>query len=113
MELCKISDYIVYSSYRETGLPDLLTKSTVRVDKALEMLQHWRANLPPPLCLPDPLTLLPADLFTQASAFEQGPAAMLSGAAEFGTDRACWALHMSCYQVSRHAIMRRTEGVRN
>ncbi|SPQ23514.1 350fac74-ea02-4724-bed3-172135972bed [Thermothielavioides terrestris] len=100
VELCKISNYIVYSSYREAGLPDLLNRATVRVDKVLEMLRKWHENLPPPLRLPDPLTLLPADLFTQASAFgRHDPAVLLSGAAEFGTDRACWALHMSFYQL--------------
>ncbi|KAL2158794.1 hypothetical protein VTH06DRAFT_3986 [Thermothelomyces fergusii] len=100
VELCKISDYIVYSSYREAGLPDLLKKATVRVDKALGMLSRWRENLPPSLQLPaDPLTLIPVDLFTQAASFGQGPAALLSGAASFGYDRACWALHMSYNQL--------------
>lgn len=101
MELCKISDYIVYSSYREAGLPDLLTHATVRVEKALGMLARWRANLPPTLQLPaDPLTLIPVDLFTQAASFGRGPASVLSGAENFGQDRACWALHMSYNQVS-------------
>ncbi|AEO55740.1 hypothetical protein MYCTH_2051009, partial [Thermothelomyces thermophilus ATCC 42464] len=87
-------------SYREAGLPDLLTKATVRVGKALEMLSRWRENLPPSLQLPaDPLTLIPVDLFTQAASFGQGPAALLSGAASFGHDRACWALHMSYNQL--------------
>ncbi|KAK4245124.1 hypothetical protein C7999DRAFT_43314 [Corynascus novoguineensis] len=100
VELCKISDYIVYSSYREAGLPDLLTHATVRVEKALGMLARWRANLPPTLQLPaDPLTLIPVDLFTQAASFGQGPASVLSGAENFGQDRACWALHMSYNQL--------------
>ena len=101
VELCRISDYLVYSNYREAGLPDLLTRATVRVAKALEMLEKWRVSLPRPLQLPaDPLTLIPVDLFTQASSFGQGPAALLSGAVNFGQDRACWALHMSYNQVS-------------
>ena len=105
MELCKISDYIVYSSYREAGLPDLLTNATVRVSKALEMLSKWRKNLPDALRLPsDPLTLIPVDLFTQAASFGQGPASLLTGAASFGQDRACWALHMSYNQVSRQDV---------
>ncbi|KAL2152822.1 hypothetical protein VTH82DRAFT_3977 [Thermothelomyces myriococcoides] len=100
VELCKISDYIVYSSYREAGLPELLRRATVRVDKALAMLDRWQKNLPPSLQLPaDPLTLIPVDLFTQAASFGQGPAALLSGAASFGYDRACWALHMSYNQL--------------
>jgi hypothetical protein len=100
VELCKISDYIVYSSYREAGLPDLLTNATVRVGKALEMLSKWRENLPDALRLPsDPLTLIPVDLFTQAASFGQGPASLLTGAASFGQDRACWALHMSYNQL--------------
>ncbi|KAH6640114.1 hypothetical protein F5144DRAFT_589660 [Chaetomium tenue] len=87
-------------SYREAGLPDLLTKATVRVGKALEMLWKWRDNLPEVLRLPlDPLTLIPADLFTQAASFGQGPASLLTGAASFGQDRACWALHMSYNQL--------------
>ena len=105
VELCKISDYIVYSSYREAGLPDLLTNATVRVGKALEMLDKWRENLPASLQLPsDPLTLIPVDLFTQAASFGQGPDNVLNGASSFGQDRACWALHMSYNQVScKHA----------
>ena len=100
VELCRISDYLVYSNYREAGLPDLLTRATVRVAKALEMLEKWRVGFPLPLQLPaDPLTLIPVDLFTQASSFGQGPAGVLSGAANFGQDRACWALHMSYNQV--------------
>jgi hypothetical protein len=106
VELCRISDYLVYSSYRESGLPDLLTKATVRVAKALEMLGRWRENLPAALQLPaDPLTLVPVDIFTQASSFRQGPAGLLTGAANFGHDRACWSLHMSYNQVSPQASM--------
>ncbi|KAK4119083.1 hypothetical protein N657DRAFT_582479 [Parathielavia appendiculata] len=105
VELCKISDYIVYSSYRESGLPDLLTNATVRVGKALEMLRTWRANLPPALQLPaDPLTLLPVDIFTMAASFGQDPAGLLTGAASFGRDRACWSLHMSYNQLVILAI---------
>ncbi|KAK4097737.1 hypothetical protein N658DRAFT_433462 [Parathielavia hyrcaniae] len=105
VELCKISDYIVYSSYREAGLPDLLTKATVRVGKALEMLRKWRADLPPSLQLPaDPLTLLPVDIFTMAASFGQDPAGLLTGAAVFGRDRACWSLHMSYNQLLILAI---------
>ncbi len=101
VELCRISDYLVYSNYREAGLPDLLTRATVRVAKALEMLEKWRVSLPLALQLPaDPLTLIPVDLFTQASSFGQGPAGLLNGAASFGQDRACWVLHMSYNQVS-------------
>lgn len=100
VELCKISDYIVYSSYREAGLPDLLTKATVRVDKALEMLGRWHASLPVSLQFQqDPLTLIPVDLFTQAASYGQGPAGVLTGEANFGQDRACWTLHMSYNQV--------------
>jgi hypothetical protein len=106
VELCKISDYIVYSSYREAGLPDLLTNATVRVGKALEMLSKWRANLPPSLQLPaDPLTLIPVDIFTLATSFGQDPASLLTGAANFGRDRACWSLHMSYNQVSSWASL--------
>ncbi|KAK3291091.1 uncharacterized protein B0H64DRAFT_420431 [Chaetomium fimeti] len=87
-------------SYREAGLPDLLTNATVRVGKALEMLRKWRESLPASLRLPsDPLTLIPVDLFTQAASFGQGPASLLTGAASFGQDRACWALHMSYNQL--------------
>jgi hypothetical protein len=95
----------VYSSYRESGLPH----ATVRVDKALEMLHNWHDNLPHSLRLPDPLTLLPADLFTRASGYQQGPAAMLSEADKFGQDRACWALHMSYYQVRLEESTRQWE----
>lgn len=104
VELCRISDYLVYSSYRESGLPDLLTKATVRVAKALDMLGRWRESLPATLQLPaDPLTLVPVDLFTQATSLREGPAALLTGAANFGHDRACWSLHMSYNQVSPSA----------
>ncbi|KAK4139555.1 uncharacterized protein C8A04DRAFT_40619 [Dichotomopilus funicola] len=86
-------------SYREAGLPDLLSKATVRVGKALAMLRKWRENLPAVLQLPaDPLTLTPVDLFTQATSFGQGPEG-LNGAQSFGEDRACWALHMSYNQL--------------
>jgi hypothetical protein len=101
IELSRISDYLVYSSYRESGLPDLRTNATVRVGKTLDMLRRWLENLPQALQLPaDPLTLIPVDLFTQASSFGHGPDALLSGASVFGQDRACWSLHMSYNQVS-------------
>ncbi|KAL1841763.1 hypothetical protein VTJ49DRAFT_6601 [Mycothermus thermophilus] len=97
---CPISDYIVYSSYRESGLPHLLTNATVRVERALKRLEGWRASLPRCLQFPeDPLTLIPVDLFTQAAAYGQGPASVLSGAALFGQDRASWALHMAYNQL--------------
>ncbi|KAK3901830.1 hypothetical protein C8A05DRAFT_34490 [Staphylotrichum tortipilum] len=100
IELSRISDYLVYSSYRESGLPDLLTNATVRVGKTLERLRKWRENLPQALQLPaDPLILIPVDLFTQASSFGHGPDALLSGASVFGQDRACWSLHMSYNQL--------------
>ncbi|KAL2133218.1 hypothetical protein VTI74DRAFT_2727 [Chaetomium olivicolor] len=99
VELCKISDYIVYSSYREAGLPDLLNNATARVDRAIQMLEQWHASLPLSLRLPDPLTLFPVDLFAQASAFGQDSANLLNGASHFGQDRGCWALHMSYNQL--------------
>ena len=108
VELCRISDYIVYSSYRASGQPDFPSRATVQVDRALEMLEKWHASLPAVLCLPDPLTLFPADLFSQAGAFGQDPTAMLSGASDFGQDRACWALHMSYNQVTAAATKTRT-----
>ncbi|KAL2264338.1 hypothetical protein VTK26DRAFT_6581 [Humicola hyalothermophila] len=83
VQLCRISDYIVSSSYR----------ATLHVEKALELLQSWHQNLPPSLRLPDPLTLFSVDLFSQASAFE------LRGASGFGRDRACWSLHMNYNQL--------------
>ena len=104
IELRRISDYLVDSDFREAGLPDPWTKATVRVAKALEMLEKWRVSLPPILQIPeDPLTLMPVDLFTQASSFGQGPAGLLSGAVNFGQDWHCWALHMGYNEVSRPA----------
>ena len=100
-DLRRISDYLVYSGFREAGLPDLPTRPTVPVAEALEMLEDWHVNLPPDLQLPaDPLTLIPVGIFTQASSFGQGPAGLLSGAANFGQDRACWTLHIYYNQVS-------------
>jgi hypothetical protein len=106
VELCKISDYIVYSSYRAGRRPDLPNKIAVHVDNALEMLTKWHASLPASLCLPDPLTLFSADLFSQVRAFGQDPADLLSGARGFGGDRACWALHMSYNQVTNRYTRR-------
>lgn len=101
VELCRISDYIVYSSYRGGRRPGPPSKAavTVHVDNALEMLAKWHASLPASLCLPDPLTLFSADLFSQASAYGQDQPDLLNGATGFGRDRACWALHMSYNQV--------------
>ncbi|KAL2017426.1 hypothetical protein VTK56DRAFT_2082 [Thermocarpiscus australiensis] len=99
VELCKISDYIVYNSYRAGGRADVAKRATVHVDRALDMLNKWHANLPDSLRLPDALTLFPADLFSQASVFGHGPSDPLGTASGFGRDRACWALHMSYNQL--------------
>jgi hypothetical protein len=56
------------------------------------MLEHWHANLPATLRLPDNLDdLFPSDLFSQISQYGQ-----VDG---FRRDRACWSLHMSYNQV--------------
>lgn len=102
IQLCSISDYIVYSSYKASGHgpPHLPDGGAVRLENALEKLRTWHATLPASLSLSDPLTLFPADFFSQAGALGQASAEVLSGSRSFGHDRACWALHMSYNQVS-------------
>lgn len=72
VELARISDYIVYNTYRVAAPRHMPDKSLSHAERAVQLLSDWRAKLPPQLQLPE-------DSFTN--------------------DRACYALHMNHNQV--------------